>query len=92
MKFTTSLVSLLSLACAMLPAASAHTSEVTADFASRATDIYMTNPACEYYQCRVSWARGEKVKISWLEAPKGGLKIELVPEQKGLKTRECHAG
>lgn len=42
-------------------------------------EIYMTSPSCDHYKCKVTWAQGSTQTITWLNAPKGGLKIELVP-------------
>lgn len=46
----------------------------------RGKEIYIISPACDSYKCQVSWKQGSTQTITWLNAPKGGLKIQLVPE------------
>lgn len=43
-------------------------------------EIYIVSPACDSYQCKNYWKRGKTYEITWLNAPKGGLKIQLEPE------------
>lgn len=56
-------------------------------------EIYITSPSCGYYKCKVTWKQGSTQTITWLNAPKGGLKIQLVPEAgKSGKTCEWEIG
>lgn len=43
--------------------------------------LYVNYPSCGYYKCSVTWKRGQRVYINWLNAPKGGLKIQLAPQE-----------
>lgn len=43
--------------------------------------LYVNYPSCGYYRCSVTWKRGQRVYINWLNAPKGGLKIEFGPQE-----------
>lgn len=42
-------------------------------------ELYVNYPSCDHYQCQVIWHQNEGVYINWLNAPKGGLRIELAP-------------
>lgn len=50
--------------------------------------LYVNYPSCDFYQCTVTWHQGESVYVNWLNAPKGGLRIQLAPQEgvEGLKT------
>lgn len=45
--------------------------------------LYIVSPSCNYYKCKVHWARGSKQKVTWWNAPKGDVKIQLVSEGSG---------
>ncbi|SJX63251.1 uncharacterized protein SRS1_14084 [Sporisorium reilianum f. sp. reilianum] len=50
--------------------------------------LYVNYPSCDYYRCQVTWYQNQSVYVNWLNAPKGGLKIELAPQDgvTGLQT------
>ncbi|PWZ00234.1 hypothetical protein BCV70DRAFT_107176 [Testicularia cyperi] len=50
--------------------------------------LYVNYPSCDSYKCQVIWRPGQNVYVNWLKAPKGSLKIELMPQEgtTGLKT------
>lgn len=75
--------------CAVVASVSAQASNDDA----AGKEIYITAPACDSYQCINHWHRGATHDITWLNAPSGGLKIKLVPEEgtSGLKSCEPEA-
>ncbi|EST05303.1 hypothetical protein PSEUBRA_005573 [Kalmanozyma brasiliensis GHG001] len=50
--------------------------------------LYVNYPSCDYYKCKVTWRPGQSVYVNWLNAPKGGLRIQLAPQDgtTGLST------
>lgn len=42
--------------------------------------LYVNYPSCDSWRCQVTWHPNEAVYVNWLNAPKGGLKIQLVPQ------------
>ena len=50
--------------------------------------LYVNYPSCSYYRCQVTWRQNEAVYINWLNAPRGGLRIQLTPQDgtTGLQT------
>lgn len=50
--------------------------------------LYVNYPSCDHYQCQVIWRPNQSVYVNWLNAPAGGLKIQLTPQEgtTGLKT------
>lgn len=38
----------------------------------------VNSPACDYYQCHVTWARGQTVAVNWIGPTKGDVSIQLV--------------
>lgn len=50
--------------------------------------LYVNYPSCDQYKCQVIWRPNQSVYVNWLNAPTGGLKIQLVPQEgtTGLKT------
>ncbi|CAO1632605.1 unnamed protein product [Parajaminaea phylloscopi] len=45
--------------------------------------LYMAQPSCDYYKCKVYWAHGSSQTVMWWNAPAGDVKVELVPEKDG---------
>ncbi|KAH9814575.1 secreted protein [Melampsora americana] len=39
--------------------------------------LYITEPACDSYQCEIQKNTGEKLKINWLNPPSGNVMITL---------------
>ncbi|CAO1624530.1 unnamed protein product [Sympodiomycopsis kandeliae] len=72
MKFLTSSLLLLSSVLFSSVAGQASNDDPTGK------EIYMTSPSCDHYQCKVVWKTGSTQQITWLNAPKGGLKIQLL--------------
>ncbi|TKY85506.1 hypothetical protein EX895_005668 [Sporisorium graminicola] len=54
----------------------------------RGKELYVNYPSCDYYRCQVTWYQKQSVYVNWLNAPKGGLKIQLAPQDgvTGLQT------
>ncbi|KAJ9479493.1 ATP-dependent RNA helicase DBP5 [Pseudozyma hubeiensis] len=50
--------------------------------------LYVNYPSCSYYRCQVTWTAGSANYVNWLNAPKGGLRIQLEPQDgtTGLQT------
>ncbi|CDS01794.1 uncharacterized protein SPSC_06457 [Sporisorium scitamineum] len=50
--------------------------------------LYVNYPSCDYYRCQVTWYQNQSVYVNWLNAPKGGLRIQLAPQDgvTGLQT------
>lgn len=50
--------------------------------------LYVNYPSCDYWRCQVTWYQKQSVYVNWLNAPKGGLKIQLAPQDgvTGLQT------
>jgi len=50
--------------------------------------LYVNYPSCDYYQCQVTWHPGQATYVNWINAPKGGLRIQLEPQEgtTGLRT------
>ncbi|PWN98019.1 hypothetical protein FA09DRAFT_338984 [Tilletiopsis washingtonensis] len=42
--------------------------------------LYVSDPHCNSYQCRVNWRQGQDVFVNWINAPRGKLDIQLAPE------------
>ncbi|GAA6005219.1 uncharacterized protein JCM10292_005347 [Rhodotorula paludigena] len=39
--------------------------------------LYITEPACGYYRCVVTWPVGSKVAVNWLGPPPGNVRVSL---------------
>ena len=54
----------------------------------RGKELYVNFPSCSYYRCEVIWHTNESVYVNWLNAPRGGLRIQLAPQDgtTGLQT------
>lgn len=50
--------------------------------------LYVNYPSCDYYRCQVTWKHDQAVYVQWLNAPRGGLRIQLAPQDgtTGLQT------
>lgn len=50
--------------------------------------LFVNYPSCDSWRCKVTWRRGQSVYVNWLNAPKGGLRIQLAPQDgtHGLQT------
>ncbi|KAK4053643.1 hypothetical protein OIO90_003882 [Microbotryomycetes sp. JL221] len=42
------------------------------------TPLYITDPACGFYQCSVTWQKGETVAVNWINPVRGQVSVELV--------------
>ncbi|GAA6008495.1 hypothetical protein JCM11491_004498 [Sporobolomyces phaffii] len=40
--------------------------------------LYITEPACGYYRCTVTWKIGEEVAVNWLGPPGGNVAVSLM--------------
>ncbi|GAA5839119.1 hypothetical protein JCM5353_007717 [Sporobolomyces roseus] len=40
--------------------------------------LYITEPACGFYQCTVTWNIGEEVAVNWLGPPGGNVAVSLM--------------
>ncbi|GAA5838164.1 hypothetical protein JCM3766R1_001844 [Sporobolomyces carnicolor] len=40
--------------------------------------LYITEPACGYYRCTVTWHIGEQVAVNWLGPPGGNVAVSLM--------------
>ncbi|ORY86019.1 hypothetical protein BCR35DRAFT_351574 [Leucosporidium creatinivorum] len=45
--------------------------------------LYITEPACGYYQCFVDWTQGESVAVNWLGPPAGDVSVQLISTNGG---------
>nr|CDI53856.1 conserved hypothetical Ustilago-specific protein [Melanopsichium pennsylvanicum 4] len=43
--------------------------------------LYVNYPSCDSWKCKVIWHPNQSVYVNWLNAPKGGLEIQLVPQE-----------
>lgn len=82
------MVRLLAYLAATLLAFSATVFAQASNDDPRGKTLYVNAPSCDHWKCQVVWSPGQNVYVNWLNAPKGGLKIQLVPEEgtTGLKT------
>lgn len=76
------LLSTLATVCSTLVLAQASNDD------PRGKVLYVNYPSCDYYKCKVTWRPGQSVYVNWLNAPKGGLRIQLAPQDgtTGLST------
>ncbi|KAM0786066.1 hypothetical protein ACM66B_006877 [Microbotryomycetes sp. NB124-2] len=41
---------------------------------------YITEPSCGFYQCSVTWQKGEAVAVNWLNPIKGQVSVQLISQ------------
>lgn len=82
------MVRLLTYLAATLVAFSAAVLAQASNDDPRGKVLYVNYPSCDHWKCQVIWHPNQSVYVNWLNAPKGGLKIQLVPEEgtTGLQT------